>query len=212
MSFSAFRIASVVVATLGVTGITLGISSPALAISGFSGVYDRFNFTLTNTDADGSVVTTNADAPTGTIVLTGGDDGSFAPGTTDWLISTIGAGGTGTITFEWSFTGELAPYLDSVLGDRAGYLLDGAFTELALIDGEVSAAPVSFAVTEGQSFGFRVQTANNDGGAGIFTVNNFNFVATPVPFETDASLGLLVLGGLYGGHRWLKSRSNSPLS
>jgi len=36
--------------------------------------------------------------------------------------------------------------------------------------------------------------------------------ATPVPFETNASLGLLVLGGLYGGHRWLKSRSNSPLS
>jgi len=60
------------------TSITLGILSTlpnkAIAFS-FTGPFAPSNWTLTNTNADGSVDTTNA--ATGTIVLAGGNNGSY---------------------------------------------------------------------------------------------------------------------------------------
>ena len=120
------------------TSITLGILSTlpnkAIAFS-FTGPFAPSNWTLTNTNADGSVDTTNAS--TGTIVLTGGNNGSNLPGTTDWTIS-IDASRAGNILFNWSYF-----TLDTPGFDSAGYLLNGVYTPLATQDGDFSAAPVS---------------------------------------------------------------------
>jgi hypothetical protein len=200
------------------TTIALLTPSSALALTGFTGVYAPSNFTFNPTPSEAGTEGTDLDttgAGAGTVILYSPDGGVNGLGTTaatiDWRIP-ITAAREGTISFDWSYE----PF-DLELGDdSAFYLLNGTPFLLASNNGTTdpqnSASAINLAVTNGDIFGFRVSTQTNTGGSGVFTVNNFEFVATPVPFETDASLGLLVLGGLYGGHRWLKSRSNSPLS
>jgi hypothetical protein len=150
------------------TSITLGILSTlpnkAIAFS-FTGPFAPSNWTLTNTNADGSVDTTNAS--TGTIVLTGGNNGSNLPGTTDWTIS--------------------------IDASRAGNILNGVYTPLATQDGDFSAAPVSLNVNIGDVFGFRAATDTNSDGPPVFTV--FAVPTVPVP-EPSSIVGLLAVVGL----------------
>jgi hypothetical protein len=180
---------------------TLTLASRAEAVVGFTGAYADTNFTLSNSPAtgDGSVDTTNA--ATGTIILTGSaNDNPLSTVNTDWTITVSQAA---TIQFGWSFTGEGVAYIPNALGEQAGYVQNGSFTSLATNDA-TSASPVSLSLANGDTFAFRVETAtNNSGGAAAFTVNSFEF--TPVPFETDATLGLLTLGLFYAGYRWYKS-------
>ncbi|CCI01284.1 conserved hypothetical protein [Microcystis aeruginosa PCC 9443] len=170
------------------TSITLGILSTlpnkAIAFS-FTGPFAPSNWTLTNTNADGSVDTTNA--ATGTIVLTGGNNGSNSAGTTDWTIP-INASRAGNISFNWSYF-----TLDTPGFDSAGYLLNGIYTPLATQDGDFSAAPVSLNVNIGDVFGFRTATDTNSDGPPVFTV--FAVPTVPVP-EPSSIVGLLAVVGL----------------
>lgn len=182
------------------TSVTLTIiaSLPAktLAVTGFTGDYDPSNWTLTNTNADGSVDTNNA--ASGSIDLIGGDSGSESSGATDWVIN-ITPSRAGSVSFDWSYFS-----LDVPGNDTGGYLLNNIFYQLAATDGDFSTAPVTFLLNPGDTFGFRVATVDNLGSPGIFTVQNFNVQPVAVPFQSSPVIGLAVLGlnGLY--RQWRK--------
>jgi hypothetical protein len=135
------------------------------AHASFVGVYSLNQFTLTNTESDGSAQTPDNGA---TVVITGPNDGSGNPGTTDL---TILAAAAGLVSFHWSYSS-----LDSPTYDDAGYLVGGNFTLLADTDGE--AGTVSFAVTKGETFGFEMGSVDNEGEPGILTVSSFS---APLP-------------------------------
>jgi len=186
--------------TLGLaTSASLGIMSmfpsQATAIN-LTGAFAPNNWMLTNTEADGSVDT---DVSSGTIILTGGNNGSNLPGTTDWTIS-INSARAGNISFNWGYS-----TLDTPGFDSAGYLLNGNYTPLAIKDGDFSTSPVSVNVNINDNFGFRAATSSNSDGPPVLSV----FVDRPpvaVPWETDA---LPIVGStlLFGIGIWKKYKS-----
>jgi hypothetical protein len=192
------------------TAIALLTPSPALAITGFTGVFAPSNFSFTS-DPPGAGTPGNdldiTNAGTGTIMLFSPDDsfnnlGTGFPATIDWTIP-ITADRAGSISFDWSYE----PFDSGIGDDSAFYLLNGTPVVLATNDGtfnvQSSSSPISLTVADGDVFGFRVSTSSNTGGSGVFTVNNFT--ATPVPFESDTLPVLLSLGFL-GAGVWLKRR------
>ena len=186
--------------TLGLaTSASLGIMSmfpsQATAIN-LTGAFAPNNWMLTNTEADGSVDT---DVSSGTIILTGDNNGSNLPGTTDWTIS-INSARAGNISFNWGYS-----TLDTPGFDSAGYLLNGNYTPLAIKDGDFSTSPVSVNVNINDIFGFRAATSSNSDGPPVLSV----FVDRPpvaVPLETDA---LPIVGStlLFGIGIWKKYKS-----
>ena len=183
-------------ATSAALGILSALPSPATAISiRFTGDFAPSNWTLTNNNADGSVDTTNAES--GTIILTGGDNGSNLPGTTDWTIP-INSARAGNINFNWSYS-----TLDTPGFDSAGYLLNGIYTPLAIQDGDFSSSPVFVDVAINDIFGFRAETSSNSDGPPVFSV-----YAVPVPWEIDA---LPIIGStlLFSIGIWKKYKSSN---
>lgn len=138
--------------------VLLAAAAPR-AEAGFIGAYDFGLFTLTNTFADGFA----ALSPDGSLVLTGGNDGSSIPGITDFSII---APATGTVSFNFSYSS-----LDLPAYDFAGFFVS-TFTKLADSDGESGTA--SFVATAGERFGFRVSTLDNTGEPGVLTIFDFS--------------------------------------
>jgi len=155
------------------------------------------NWTLTiSSDTDGSVSTPDGG---GSTVLTGGNSGSGLPGTTDFLIAAPAAG---VVAFDWSYT-SLNPFL----GDNyAGYLLNNNFVQFVQNDGlgDDLNGSVTFSVTLGDSFGFRVGTMDNTFEPGVLTVADFRAPA-PVPEPCTASLLVAVIALTLAGRRWRSS-------
>jgi len=179
---------SIFALTCSITFISL-FAAPATA--GF--LFDfapQSAFTLTNTNADGSV---NVSA--GSVILTGGNNLSLEPGTTDYVAT---ATSSGLVNFDWSYSS-----LDSPGFDFAGYLLAGNFVSLADTDGENGTG--TFSVVTGESFGFRVGTADNSGEPGVLTVNA---VTSSVPEPGTGSLlfVVFVIGITIAGARSAHSR------
>ena len=127
IDFASYRpILTLGLATSAALGIMYTLPSQATAFS-FTGHFDLSNWTLTNNNADGS---TNGSLDT--MILTGGDNGSNLPGTTDWTIP-INSDRAGNISFDWSYF-----TLDTPGFDSAGFLLNGIYTPLAIQDGDFS--------------------------------------------------------------------------
>jgi hypothetical protein len=170
IDFASYRpIITLGLATSAALGIMYTLPSQATAFS-FAGDFEPSKWTLTNINADGSVDTTNA--PLG-IILTGGDNGSNLPGTTDW---TIPINSASEISFDWSYF-----TLDTPGFDSAGYLLNGIYTPLAIQDGDFSTSAVSINVITGDIFGFRATTSSNSDGAPVFSVYAYPPAAVPEP-------------------------------
>jgi len=184
--------------TVTTVSLTLAAASGASAatVFGFQTPYAPINWTFTNSNADGFVNTGGAPA---SISLTGGNNGSFKSGTTDY---TTTAAAAGTVTFNWNYA-----TVDGPLLDRFGYLLNGSFTQVTNNGGDVVQNGTStFNVLAGDSFGFRISTNDNLGGRGSVTISSFSAPA-PVPAsvpEPSTVLSLLVLGGLGAGLKYLK--------
>ena len=124
-------------------------------------------FTLANVNADGSVSIEN-----NSLVLTGGNNFSLEPGTTDYTAIAVLAG---VVDFNWSYS-----TLDPLAGyDWTGYLLNGNLFTLADTNGDAGTG--SFTVAAGERFGFRVETADNSGEPGILTVTAAGSTAVPEP-------------------------------
>jgi len=180
--------------TVTTVAVLTSLPSKVMAI-GFTGDYATSNWNaVSNTNADGSVDTINA--PT-SIDLIGGNNGSATSGTTDWTIS-ITPARAGTLSFTWDYN-----TLDILPQDSAGYLHNGNFTLLASVAAS-STTPVTLNLNSGDTFGFRVATSTNDGGVGVLSVSNFNVQA--VPFEFDATAGVLTIGAIWGANQWRKNR------
>ncbi len=181
------------------------------AKASFVGYYDvnLGNWTLMNSGdplTDGSAAPANGN---GSLVLTGGNDGSGNPGATTFLIA---APTTGFVSFDWVYTSNdsstpvCGPSFDQIC-DTGGYRLGSTFTYLA---DDTSASTTGwsgtvapFSVTAGQVFGFEVDTSDNTFEPGILTISNFNAPAA-VPEPGTAVLLFVGIALTIGTQRWKK--------
>lgn len=185
------KIGGCVAALVCLTGV-----EAANALS-FQGDFAPANWALTNNDADGSVDLSNTPD---FITLTGGDDGSSLPGTTDY---TITASNNETIDFDWSYSS-----IDGAEFDFFARLLNGLPTTLADTDGQ--SGTDSFSVNTGDIFGFRIATTDNLFGSGIVNVGQ-NLPTTAVLFEFSPSLGLLLVGSLLASNHLYRKQKAGKL-
>lgn len=155
-------------------------------------VAPEVSWQLVNTNGDGSVLAQSTD-----FVLTGPNNGSFMPGTTDYLGTALGAG---TVSFNWLYS-TCSPTLPPVCNDPtftfAGYLINGSYFPLADTDGQSGQG--MFSVNPGDVFGFRVGSVDNTGEPGILTVTS----SAPEPSTAClilASFGILAV-------RWYRRRT-----
>ena len=97
-----------------------------------------------------------------TLILTGTNDGSGLPGTTNLTIASQGAG---LLEFSYIFT-----TLDDPGFENTGYLLGPAFP---LADTSGESGSVIVPLSRGEIFGFSVGSVDDTGGAGVLTVTDF---------------------------------------
>jgi len=144
--------------------------------------FGGLTFTITNSESDGSA---SVSSDGSTLTITGPNDGSGLPGTTD---VTTTAPAAGTVSFQWSFTSLDAPGFDA-----AGYLLAGTDTQLSANPGDTGLTQIS--VTAGEDFGFEASSSDNTGEPGILTISALTVpqgsTATPEPANW-----LLILCGI----------------
>ena len=160
------------------------------AKAGFIESYPLSGFTLTN--FFNSQLTNGSVAMQGnSIVLTGGNSGSGEAGTTDLVTTALTAD---QIRFFFSYSS-----LDLPNEDSAGYLLNGNFFQLATATG--ASGIVTFNVTAGEAFGFRVATVDNEFEPGILTISDVPTSTVPEP-GTGYSV-LLVCGAIFVAGRLL---------
>lgn len=184
------------------------------ARASFIGVYSLANFSLINSDLTGGTSLTNgfAMSPDGglSVLLTGGNSGSGLAGTTDLVINAAAAG---LVQFQYSYASADSPGFDF-----SGYLLAGNFFPLSDSNGMCNAAPcpgmVHFAVSVGQSFGFRVGTMDNQGEPGILSISSFsapgNDTALPEPGNGVAMVVLFAAAGAAKLWRLKRGRRGKP--
>lgn len=150
----------------------------------FTGSYATNQWTLVNSNANGSVGYSNAP---GQIVLTGGNDQSRAPGYTEWRVNVTNAA---QLQFNWRYStleDDSGPF------DRAGWRLNSAFHELARNDSTNLNGSVVVNVSVGDTFAFWVRTGDNLIAPGILTVTNFNVGVAPPRFTKSAVSNQTVL-------------------
>ena len=186
------------IAPIALAGATLGLAAnPAQALTQFVGYYAPANWTQ-SIQGDGSINTGGAPA---SITLTGADDDGGNQNT-DF---TIAAPAAGTVSFNWSFsTADFVPVLDPF-----GYLLNGAFTQLADNDGaQNQTGSASFNVLAGDVFGFRQNSLDSIEGRASTTISLFNGPVAdgPVAASVPGPLPLLGAGAAFGWSRQLRRR------
>ena len=165
--------------TIFSVGAILAIGLAGVATADFDGPYDPANWTFNNNGGDGSF-TNN-----GIILALTGDNGG-APGGQD-TDYTIMAAASGDWTFNWNYSST-----DSGDFDSGGYLLNGAYTELADNKNQGSGS-VAVAVSFGDTIGYRVFSEDGGIGPGVLTIDRFN-----APIPGPAAAALLGIAGLLG--------------
>lgn len=166
--------------------VLLGTACVQSAFGGLISDYPLSSFTVTNSNGDGTLQSGLA-----SLVLTGPNNGSGLPGTTD---ATTLALATGFIQFQYSYaTLDTWDTSDPTAtpNDYAGYLLGSTFVLLANQDGQ--SGTISIPVTLGESFGFRVVSADNFGEPGILTISDVSTGGGSVP--EPGTFTLLALSG-----------------
>ena len=156
----------------------------ALVSQAYAGpvTFSSLQWTVDNQNADGTAAVSNGGL---TLTLTGGNNGTGLEGTTD-LVTLAPA--SGTISFDYAYSS-----LDPTPGfDMAEYLLKATVVQFADTNGETGS--ISFAVAAGDSFGFRMATADNEGEPGILVISNFSAPGTATPEPGTAGLILAGLG------------------
>ena len=175
---------------MGMTGAIVAMNPTESFAIGFSGSYAPSNWTF-GTSNGGSVNTTNA--PT-SITL----NNTVLDGSTSY---TVTAAGSGTVTFNWSYTNPR----DTANYNPLLFILNGNRTSLFDLVANSGSGTDSFSVAAGDRFGFKLESLQSFGPAST-TFTNFSAPdATPVPFDFDPSLGLAALGLGFGGKRLLKT-------
>ena len=184
---------------------TLALAQPVKA--SFVGIYALSNFTLTNVD-DTALANTHGSAISLdgglTVTFTGGNSGSGLGGFTDLLIHAAAAG---LVQFQYSYSSK-----DDEGFDLAGYVLGGSFTELTEKDNVCGLgtcpANVSFPVSLGQSFGFRIRTLDNENEPGVLTISDFSAPTGAVPEPNAIPLMVLLLTAAKARQSWMRWRKS----
>lgn len=155
-----------------------------LSHAAFTGAYGTNNWTLVNSNANGTINLSNAPAK---IVLTGGNNDSAQPGYTEWRITVPS---TGLLQFDWVYS-----TLDDAFGpwDGAGWRQNAISHDLAFNNSSNFFGHVSALVSAGETFAFWVSTSDNLVGPGLLTVTNFNFGVSPPRFTKSAVSNQTVL-------------------
>jgi hypothetical protein len=175
----------------------LALSAPARAITfGFTGDYAPSNWNLTNSNADGSVNTSNAP---NSITLTGGNNGSNSFGRTTYSITNTNPASV-NISFNWLYSTQDSPI---PIWDGFDVNQNGSYTTIASSN---ASGTYTTLIRYGEVFGFSIATVDNISGRGSVTISNFS--ATPVPFETNAApAGMAIVFGAFVLRSKLRQRS-----
>ena len=151
--------------------VLLTATTSTVQVDDFVENYAIANWSLSNTNADGSVNTTGAPA---SIALTSGNNGSNASGDTNY---TITVATTGTISFSWSYSTDDGPDFDypSVIVNGVptlftGYNQSGASNQ---------SGSMTVNVIAGQSFAFNMHTLDNTFGPATVVISNFAATKKP---------------------------------
>lgn len=154
--------------------LILGLAYSVPAEPAFVGDYAPGKFTLFNSNADGFAVL----GAGGSLVFTGGNNGTGLPGFTDFTIAALSSG---VVSFDWMYTSADEPGFD-----LAGYLTAGSVHFLA---DSPNGGSISFNIAANQVFGFRIGTEDNTHEPGVLTISNFIApTATSVPEPSYISL------------------------
>jgi hypothetical protein len=168
--------------------------------AGFIGEYSIANFECVNTDAGGTCVTPDGGA---SVIVTGGDTGSLAPGST-WL--QMPAPASLLISFDYLFvSGDLLDDPQLPIFDIGGYVSAGQFQPLSLAS---LMGSFQFQVNKGDLFGFGVETVDNMGGAGVLSISNFqarDSQSSPIPEPGSAQAIAIAIAGVAAGN-FLRAR------
>jgi hypothetical protein len=171
-------------ALLTAMAASLFFAAPAKAA--FVGDYALERFVLINTGtSDGTAALLNGGL---SLALIGGNSGSGEPGSTELFIA---ASAAGMVQFRYVYSSRDEPGFDSgwyIWGDSVNFLAD--------TDGQ--SGQVSFPVSAGQIFGWRVDSMDNTFEPGILTISDFAApTAIPEPgalFLVLTGLGLVAIG------------------
>ena len=140
------------------------------SVSGFTGSFAPANFTLTNSNANGLVDTSNAPS---SISLTGGDNQSGTAGSTAYTATAPLAGRVG-FSYAYVTSDPSGP-----AADPFGYAQNGSFVQLTNDSGANSqSGTATFAIGAGQLLGFQLNTVDNLRGSATAKVSNFLFSNT----------------------------------
>lgn len=137
----------------------------------FSGPFSFENWTLINSNTDGSVL---SNSPL-SVTLVGGDLGPVGGGELQWRIAVPSAG---IVSFDWHYSTH-----DNPAGpwDSAGWRTNQQSTFLAGNNSPIKDGSVSFSVGAGTALTFWVRTEDNLGGRAELQVSNFVFSAQGPP-------------------------------
>jgi hypothetical protein len=115
---------------------------------------------------------------------------------------TIAAPVNGTVSFHWSYQ---TFDVDGSSFDPFGYVLNGVFHQLTTNgtpQNSTQSGDVSFAVNQGDVFGFDQQATDSILGSGVTTISNFD---APVPEPTTLAIfGMIGIGSI--GYAALRRR------
>jgi hypothetical protein len=167
----------------------LTMTSTCKADSLFNGIYDVGNWTTTLTNSDGAVDTSSAPD---FITMLGGDNGSNGPG--EILFSMI-APKNDSFAFNWTY---LTFDSDGAAFDPAGYEIDGVKTQLSPSSSEsgfLGTGVTTVNLATGDSFGFYVDSTDNNLGRAILQVSAGDSTSVPEP----STLALLIIGAMLFG-------------
>lgn len=152
----------------------------ALAANANAGTFGGWDWTLNDTAGGSGTVDMSG------LSVTGGDAGSA--GQTYFSTTAVG---DQTVEFDWSYTS--VDYGDF---DFAFYIVNGATTTLAINDDSPASGTDSFSVSDGDTFGFGVETVDGVFGAGSLDVTS---ISPPIP--TPGALTLFGVAGLAAARR-----------
>jgi hypothetical protein len=158
-------------ATLYIMPIFQRIACDPSGVCDFTEAYNLLNWTQ-SIGGDGSINVSGAPAE---VSLTGSDTDGGVSYNTDLTILAIA---DGEVTFDWSFSSND----ESPSYDPFGYLLNGAFTILTDgVGGLNQSGSASFAVSAGDTFGFRQNTEDDCCGSGESATTIVSHFAVSAP-------------------------------
>jgi hypothetical protein len=176
---------------LASAALCLTLASSSKADTLFNGAYDVANWTTTFTNSDGVVDTSMAP---GSVTVTGGNNGSGAPGET--LFSIFAPAAT-SLAFNWTYqTFDCC----GAEADPAGYEIGGVqfqLSPLSSVPGFMGSGIATVNLNSGDSFGFYVDTTDNFLGAATLQVSGVESTSVPEPSSlVMLAIGMVGLGAL----------------